>query len=550
MFLCYDIKGIQRFIFSVPKLKCIVGASSLIADFDDCESWISSLEANSGVELIFSGGGRGLFKLKDSSTLDRIQNALLRRAHASGLDIRFGHAPNLMDAVHGADELYPFYPTDLSGEPCTVSGIWPTNAANGVHPMIQKRIDEARHDALGKQILAELTEQQLLAQRFNDFTLEFFRNVNPRFDEETNTDEINIAKAAYNSLGSRNRWAIVAMDGNDMGKQFDASDATTPDETSHLKRLKTMSKSLNVCTFQAFLEATSELLNSWIEDLRHDQLDRCTVSANGVNDKKTLILPIRPLILGGDDVTLLCHGQYAMQFVATMSTRFTELSKEAAEKAKDNGLTSDLWPATSNKLTISAGVLFAKSTFPLSIAIPYAESLLANAKASQRGSANKGQPMNAAVDWETITDTLVDTPAERRYRELVFEDSELNKQIELTRKPYVLGQQSVGNSPTMKCLREVQDIFAANGDGSVLVPKTIQAELVRNLQRPWSDRIAFIASLAKRHPELKKLLWEGDSTCGSGWYDTGTVRSTMVLDALSLLDEQQKYSRPIPVNSQ
>ena len=25
MYICYDIKGIQRFIFSVPKLKCVIG---------------------------------------------------------------------------------------------------------------------------------------------------------------------------------------------------------------------------------------------------------------------------------------------------------------------------------------------------------------------------------------------------------------------------------------------------------------------------------------------------------------------------------------------
>ena len=33
-YLCYDIKGIQQFIFSVPKLKYVVGASLLIDEFD------------------------------------------------------------------------------------------------------------------------------------------------------------------------------------------------------------------------------------------------------------------------------------------------------------------------------------------------------------------------------------------------------------------------------------------------------------------------------------------------------------------------------------
>ncbi len=56
MYLCHDIKGIQRFVFSIPKLKCIIRGSRLIAEFDEGAGWRSGAE---GVQMIFAGGGHG-----------------------------------------------------------------------------------------------------------------------------------------------------------------------------------------------------------------------------------------------------------------------------------------------------------------------------------------------------------------------------------------------------------------------------------------------------------------------------------------------------------
>jgi CRISPR/Cas system-associated protein Cas10 (large subunit of type III CRISPR-Cas system) len=65
MFLCYDLKGIQSFIFQVPKLKYIVGGSALIDRFDRVEA--REVEERLGVRRVFSGGGRGVFVVDDKS---------------------------------------------------------------------------------------------------------------------------------------------------------------------------------------------------------------------------------------------------------------------------------------------------------------------------------------------------------------------------------------------------------------------------------------------------------------------------------------------------
>ena len=126
-YLCYDIKGIQRFIFSIPKLKAVIGGSSLIAEFDRNAG---NQGANVGAEPIFSGGGRGAFFCSSESVAEDLGSQLISAAHAFGLDIRLGVDKNLSEAAQHGDRLYPCWPKPsdpddpLVGEPCAMSALW------------------------------------------------------------------------------------------------------------------------------------------------------------------------------------------------------------------------------------------------------------------------------------------------------------------------------------------------------------------------------------------------------------------------------------------
>lgn len=554
MFLSYDIKGIQRFIFSVPKLKCIIGASGIIAQFDEDAG---KLGVPFKAEPIFAGGGRGVFECQQREKVCELTAKLVESAHSVGLDIRIGSAEKLSDAVQNADQLFPYCPDDLTGEPCSLSGLWPVadlpqkNGKKGVHPLILDRIAKARRDDMGNTILNRLRESNRIPLPLTEFDLEFFKNVSP--EPETEEDEGAIrrdeceARTGKTAIGDRNRWAIIAMDGNDMGRQFEAfrklSEKNGWSEEDQRVWIGAMSGALKECTWQASLDAIHKVVELWCEDgvkrgfgpefetwRVKDQTMKCT---------NRLILPLRPLILGGDDVTILCHPSYALEFVRCLAKRFTEISKQKAEDWQGK-LKSPLWPATNGQLTISAGVLFAKVSFPLHMAIPYSESLLASAKGCFRKT-DSDEATPAAVDWETITDSLVDSPADRRHRELCFIDYELSdegKQIEvqLTQRPYAL--EPTPDHPDLPALL----LLAEKLQG---VPRSILAAILPTLQKPWSERIAFFASIAKRHPLLKDMLWEEDAVLGSQWKtakEGSLMRTTGVPDALSLLEEDHRMA--------
>lgn len=540
MYVCYDIRGIQQFIFGVPRLKCVIGASGIVDAFD--RQWQGKSDPPEW-ETVYAGGGRGTLACRDAQVAEQLRDQLVSAANARGLDVRIGMNKSLSVAAMRADQLYPYMPDAREElgvsncEPCAMSGLWPVAKGSGkgprrdVHPLIWERMTMARKDQLGSRTLQGLAGR--LPKLRQSRELQFFRTVTCTSDDPAG--EQDEAKAGERALGSRNRWAIVAMDGNDMGRQFLETQKQKWPEDKLRAWLKTMSSRLGDCTWEAFLTALARVLDDWVADVGSEGLANCCYSDPEDGGKTKLVLPFRPLIIGGDDVVMLCHSAYALAFVRYLAARFHELSRAAASESE----VRPLWPATGDELTISGGILFAKVTFPLHTAIQYAESLLANAKGTYRRAEATG-PTPAAVDWDVITDTLVDTPAARRRRELRFLDEELQAEIQLTRRPYVL--EADGTNPDLDSLFE---LIAKLRD----VPASVRTRILPSLRRPWSERIAFVASIAKRQAVLRKTLWEGDDLRGTEWSEhvknlgngnSERTRRTGIPDALLLLEEEHR----------
>lgn len=507
--LSYDIKGIQQFIFSVPKLKCMVGASALIAGFD--EDFAKDLGQRPGIARVFSGGGRGVFKCEgEPGDLQSLKLELVREAHARGLDLRIGTGKNLLEAVRGADQLYPYCPNDLRGEPCTMSGLWPVRAEGTaredfIHPVILNRLETAESDPVGAGLLAEMKKAGL----FYDIKaegLEFMKAVAAGPEDDPGTKKA--AEAADAALGNRNRWAVLAMDANDAGKLFREA------EKRGENAIAEMSDALKCCTRKAFLGALAEEITDWWE-LEGDKNEKVRIAGTGI-----VVLPFRPLILGGDDILCLVHSAHAMPLARGIAERFEE-------ETRKSGVLGD------NGLTISAGIAYTKVTYPLHTSIPYAESLLGSAKGKFRKKGveqGKDEQTPGAVDWEALTDSFLDTPAARRSRSLRFKDNDIGMEIVLTKRPW-----KFENLCNLDALCET-----LNKE----VPRSVRHDMLVNLRKPWAERCVCLAAQARHCPELDDMLreWKTDDrhSLGSAWKQVDKVRTTPVVDAVSLLEEQSR----------
>lgn len=539
-YICYDIRGIQQYIFSIPQLQYIIGGSLVIADFD--REWERIPD---GVETIFTGGGKGIFCVEECKCRVFL-TYLEKKACFNGLDIRLGVADTFTGAMASSDNLHPYLPdaNDLDGYPCEVSGLWPVakgkgeGPKKGIHPKVYLRIKKLKADYFTETFLAPgLGIYTEISGMLNGHKPEFLTHVSGE-DDVGIKDVVARGQAGDHALGLRRRWAVVAMDGNDMGTQFRCAVEQENDNENARDRIACMSRELaKECTLKAFEKALKTVVLDWAADA---DLKKCTYHTG---NEARVVLPFRPLILGGDDILLLTHCSYALKFVRIMSEAFTKESKKAARRIKDEkGF--DLWPATNGTLTISAGIAYTGVTYPLHTSIPYAENLLANAKEVMRkrnvGNIQKepGEPVPAAVDWEHITETLIDTPAARRSRELIFFDGDLNMKIELTRKPYQISN--------------IHDLVDTRCKNYKKIPGHVRASLKSILMKPWALRSCELTGLECGEKETRELvadlqLYDFPKSIGPGWQleNTATVKylSTDILDVISLIDEEHRMAQ-------
>ena len=464
-YLCYDVKGIQAFIFAIPRLKYIVGGSVLIDQFD--RDTIPKLSSD-GARCLFAGGGKGVFAC-DDATAETTKHQIIEEAHAIGLSIAIGQSKDYSEAAQCADRFFPFMPesNELDGHPCQASGLYPVRIRPGsenVHSVVRKRVFQ-RGDLLRRRLedrlLTDLRIPQIKACS-DARNVEFFHDIGDDKDE---------GGCALDALGGRGRWAIICMDGNDIGSQFRAFQASRPSETEMCEYVKAMSLALDACSQHAAARGCEEVLRHWAREA-----DRV---ADGTTADGTVILPLRPVVVGGDDIVVLCHAQYAFDFVTEACRAFAEQSVRKA------GAFRNLWPATGDTLTTSAGVLFCPLSLPLHMAIPYAESLLASAKGEGRKHTRPGEPSPACIDFEVVTESMLDTPADRRNRELRFIDGDTDTVIELTERPYRLDRFS-------ELRREAEQLER--------IPRSIRHQLLPALRAGTSDRAEKLERLCRNLP--------------------------------------------------
>lgn len=137
--------------------------------------------------------------------------------------------------------------------------------------------------------------------------------------------------------------SIVHIDGNDIGKHFFGSES----EIHSLPDMRENAVKIDEITRFSFNRLLSYIVNP----------------NNDNKMKKEKILPIRPIILGGDDVTFVCDGKMGIYF-AQIYMEFFE------DEAKSKGLT----------LTACAGIAIIKTKYPFYRGYCLAEELCRNAK--------------------------------------------------------------------------------------------------------------------------------------------------------------------------
>ena len=111
------------------------------------------------------------------------------------------------------------------------------------------------------------------------------------------------------------------------------------------------------------------------------------------------MLPARPIVVGGDDITFIVRADLALPFLRRFTDAFEAASRKALADLAQAGINvEDLPPA----LTVGAGCVFMRASQPFSMAHDLAEDLIDHAKRAGKAA----EPVVSTVAFHRVTTAL------------------------------------------------------------------------------------------------------------------------------------------------
>jgi hypothetical protein len=234
------------------------------------------------------------------------------------------------------------------------------------------------------------------------------------------------------SLGDTSLLGVVHIDGNGIGQKIKrwlekrAEDGTNDAVVRReYQKIATDLEKLGRKILQTIVDRVIGAIVCDIRDPQHPEYKLWsnmlqkgfTLSRKGQKNKKdSLYLPLRPILLGGDDFTFVCDGRIALDLAAAALAQFGDTKIDHI-----------------NAVQACAGVALVRTHTPFARAYDLAESLCMSAK---RFLKDKGMDNESALDWHIGLSSPTETLSELRKRQYRVSTGEL----ELTCCPYRLGR--------------------------------------------------------------------------------------------------------------
>jgi hypothetical protein len=374
------VQGIQSYIFATNKLKEIIGASEIIEQL--CITWYDDFLKENNIEgtKLLNAAGNIRFQTDEATAkliFEEYHLKLLKEAPG----VPFSQAVVKIDnnnqykAIQDLDKKLrgqrnsPLYETDLGI--MTRSKYRPTGSFAGLEN--EKVKDENKFvDAVTSAKYNHCDEKEL-TKKVNITTENF---IYPSEFSELAKD-------------SKHSWlAVVHIDGNGMGLIIKSILKQGKDK---FKELQDFSTNVGKATNVAFKKAITDV----VKDAGWDKIE---------NDKVTgRMLPMRPIIIGGDDVMVIIRADLALEFTRVYLEAFEDETKTAKIKSGEG-------------LTACAGIAYVKEKFPFHYSANLAEELCVYAK-------NKSKRVASCVQFHKVQDSIIDNYKEIVSRELTAKNT-------------------------------------------------------------------------------------------------------------------------------
>jgi hypothetical protein len=179
--------------------------------------------------------------------------------------------------------------------------------------------------------------------------------------------------------------AVVHIDGNGMGKRFQ--------EANSLPNLRNLSFSVKSITDNSFEKLIKHIVDNFPkiqEALGYTDKSKWPKKKDSTGNDKD-VLPIRPIIIGGDDIAFVSEGRLGIYFAKL----FLEFFETEGEKVSDK-----------KGLSACAGIAITKTKYPFYRGYQLSEELCSNAKQIRKGKKDNGSWLDFHVAYGGFSGTL------------------------------------------------------------------------------------------------------------------------------------------------
>lgn len=414
-YVVLEVGGIQKYILSTGKLKEMIGGSELIESLS--AKYLDDFTQNNHLNVL-----KEIRKPVDNEILPLQRNAgamhLLFSSEAKGREFLKNFGKKLLEdfpglPIFGALEECEFTSSGireakfkLSNKITDQRNKYPTSTGMQLLPICAVAPLDGE-PAIGKENYGKNSSGEIISlsskTKRNEELLkrsrERLREIEPDKDNKANlrwSDDLEEL-----ACGSE-KVAFIHIDGNALGKRFrqeleNISDKET-DEDKTGQQAPSEDRYQNAINVIKTMSALSNTVKETTTAAFKKGLSECLKHTRSTDSKGKLLVPARPLVLGGDDVTVVIRADLALYFIDAFVKEFERYSNQELGK-KD----------PKDKLTVGVGMVVCPTGYPFLKAFDLSEELVKNSKELTAHMENRPSSMDYIVitnDTENDIDSI------------------------------------------------------------------------------------------------------------------------------------------------